>query len=673
MPHTPYTETLVNTSTTGSQIVANVVPLDDGGWVVLWASSEQNDGEYDTYQQLYNADGTTRGEEVRVNTYTTGSQLFNSITSLPDGGWVVTWESGGQDGDSKGIYQQRYDADGSALGGEVPVNTSTSGSQSTSSIATLADGGWVVTWTSIGDDFDSLDVYQQRYDTDGQAVGDEVQVNTYTTNMQHDSSVIALAGGGWVVGWISKNQDGSDDGIFQQVYDADGVAVGDETRINTYAAGKQGGNIRLTALAEGGFVVAWTSDGQDGDQGGIYQQLYDADGSAVGGEMSVNTHTTGRQDGPVTTALATGGWVATWTDAAQNGGDVYQQAYNEDGVALGEQTRVNTYTTNSQSPSSVVALADGGWVQIWGSFGQDGSSYGVYQKVYNADGTAKGEETLVNTTTTGIQGEPAATALADGGWLVSYYSNGIGAQYDVYQQRYDAEGQVYGSNHAPTATDVTVESLMNGAYVFSQEMFGFSDGADGDNFASVMITALPSAGTLLLDGVNVTQDQVIAVDDLADLVWEAGKHALAATIGVKIVDDGGTEAGGRNSSAAHTVTFAITSDTFIGTKAANKLVGTDGHDILIGKRGNDRLTGGAAGDNFVFGARDGKDTITDFRHGQGDRIDLSAIDDFASYRDLIRNHVSEQGRDLWIVGDGGDTIILRNTDARDLHKHDFLF
>jgi hypothetical protein len=675
MPHTPYAETRVNTFTTGDQSSSAVMSLDDGGWVVMWTSNGQDGSGNGTYQQVYNADGTARGEETRVNTYTTGEQRSISTSPLPDGGWVVVWLSSEQDGDSRGVYQQRFDPDGLTVGDEERVNTSVAGDQSHARVAALADGGWVVTWTTVGGNPGEAEVWQQRYDADGAIEGGEVQVNTYVTDVQYDPNVIALAGGGWVVNWISKGQDGSDDGVFQQVYDADGAPVGDETQVNTYATGRQGGNTSLTALGDGGWLVTWWSDGQDGSDQGVYQQRYDSDGATVGDEVRVNTSTAGSQQGSSVMVLASGGWVVTWTDPALDGSfsGVYQQVYDEDGTPLGSETRVNTYTTGSQSEANGIALANGGWLQVWTSSGQDGSSFGVYQQAYNADGTANGEETLVNTTTTGDQSAASATALADGGWLISWHSKGNGTDYDVQQQRYDARGQVYGSNHAPTATDVTVESLANGAYVFSHEMFGFSDGTDGDGFASVVISALPSAGKLLLDGEAVEQDQVIAINDLGDLVWAAGKRALAATIGFRVVDDGGTEAGGKDSSAEHTVTFAITSDTWTGTKSADKLVGTDGHDIMIGKRGNDRLTGGAADDSFVFNARDGKDTITDFRHAQGDTIDLSAIDSFASWKDLVRNHISEHGRDLWIVGDDGNTIILRNTDAGDLHKSDFVF
>lgn len=54
------------------------------------------------------------GPEFQINTDTTDRQYQSSVTALNDGGFVVTWSSDGQDGDSYGIFGQRYASDGSA-------------------------------------------------------------------------------------------------------------------------------------------------------------------------------------------------------------------------------------------------------------------------------------------------------------------------------------------------------------------------------------------------------------------------------------------------------------------------------------------------------------------------------------------------------------------------------
>ena len=58
------------------------------------------------YAQRYDANGAASGAEFQVNTYTTSNQIFPSIAALSDGGFVVIWTSYGQDDQNVngGIY-----------------------------------------------------------------------------------------------------------------------------------------------------------------------------------------------------------------------------------------------------------------------------------------------------------------------------------------------------------------------------------------------------------------------------------------------------------------------------------------------------------------------------------------------------------------------------------------
>ena len=135
--------------TTGAQANSSVIGLADGGWLVAWQIHGQDGDDWHLPAALRRRwrDG---GAETHVSTHTTGVQNGANVTALADGGWVVTWVSQGQDGDLYGIYQQRYHANGDAFGNETPVNTYTTDNQSAPSTTALSDGGWVVTWQSTG-------------------------------------------------------------------------------------------------------------------------------------------------------------------------------------------------------------------------------------------------------------------------------------------------------------------------------------------------------------------------------------------------------------------------------------------------------------------------------------------------------------------------------------------
>jgi VCBS repeat-containing protein len=406
------------------------------------------------------------GTDLQVNTTTTSYQYSPSPAPLADGGFVITWTSYDQDGSDYGIYGQRYDATGAKAGTEFRVNTVTTNAQYLSSIAALADGGFVVTWSSFdqdgSQDGDGWGIYGQRYDASGVPAGGEFQVNTVTTSDQLDSSVAALADGGFVVTWSSYLQDGSDSGIYGQRYDATGATAGGEFRVNTTTTSDQLLS-SVAALADGGFVVTWSSYLQDGNGYGIYGQRYDATGAPAGDEFRVNTETSSEQAYSSVAALADGGFVVTWSSYLQDGSGygIYGQRYDADGVPAGDEFRVNTETTDWQIYSSVAALADGGFVVTWSSYGQDGDSYGIYGQRYDATGAEAGVEFRLNDITAGTQinnsyyGSEFVAQLADGRLVATW--SGSGSE-EVFTRLFDLPVDT-ALNTPPVATNDTIAAV----------------------------------------------------------------------------------------------------------------------------------------------------------------------------------------------------------------------
>src|SRR2546429_68939 len=83
------------------------------------------------------------GGEFGVNTYTTDNQNLGGVGMDAAGDFVITWQSTGQDGDSYGVYAQRYSATGLPLGAEFQVNTFTTNRQSGPAVAMDAGGDFV--------------------------------------------------------------------------------------------------------------------------------------------------------------------------------------------------------------------------------------------------------------------------------------------------------------------------------------------------------------------------------------------------------------------------------------------------------------------------------------------------------------------------------------------------
>jgi hypothetical protein len=373
----------VNTYTSYDKGDPSVSSLMDSGFVVCWTSDGQDGDWYGVYGQLFNSDGSRRGIEFRVNTYTSDAQWYPSVSSLMDGGFVVCWVSNGQDGSGSGNYGQLFNSDGSRRGIEFQVNTYTSGLQSKPSVSSLMDGGFVVCWHSRPQDGSDLGIYGQLFNSDGSRRGIEFQVNTYISNDQRNPSVSSLKDGGFVVCWESWYQDGSDAGIYGQLFNRDGSRRGTEFQVNSYTHSFQGYPTG-SSLMDSGFVVCWDGSGQGGNSYGVYGQLFASDGSRRSSEFRVNTYTNSQQRYPSVSGLMDGGFVVCWQSRFQDGSGwgIYGQLFDSDGSRRGNEFRVNTYTSDQQRDPSASSLMDGGFVVCWASNRQDGSGYGIYGKYF---------------------------------------------------------------------------------------------------------------------------------------------------------------------------------------------------------------------------------------------------------------------------------------------------
>ncbi|MEO1065641.1 MAG: hypothetical protein AAFZ07_29880, partial [Actinomycetota bacterium] len=175
-----------------------------------------------------------------VNTVTGGVQTDPSVALLDEGSVVVTWH-GALDDDPVGVGVRRFDADGAPLADAVRVNTTTDNDQQHASVAALAGGGFVVGWQSRHQDGQDWGVFTQRYDAAGVAVGDESLVSQTTADSQSHVAVAADPQGGYVAAWQSRSDGAASWDVVARFFGADGAATGDETALAADTTGRQTG------------------------------------------------------------------------------------------------------------------------------------------------------------------------------------------------------------------------------------------------------------------------------------------------------------------------------------------------------------------------------------------------------------------------------------------------
>ena len=388
------------------------------------------------------APGDPIGDEFKVNSHTTDYQHWPGIASDADGDFVVTWMSNGQDGSNSGIHARRYAATGEPLGAEFLVNTSTANSQAYPAVAMDADGDFVVVWASYGQDGSESGIYGQRYNAAGAPLGGEFRVGSLAP-FQVAPAVAMNDAGDFAVAWVGE--DGSDYGIFARRYSDIGEAQGGDFLVNSTTFDRQV-SPAVAMDADGDFVVTWASRSSSYlySDYEVFARRYNTAGVAQGSEFLVNTDTYYSQEEPAVAMSENGDFVIAWEawgDADGDGEAIFAQRYNAAGVPQGEEFLVNTTTTFAQWEPALAMDADGDFVVAWHSFGLDGSGWNAFAQRYTGTGVPQGGEFRVNATTTVGGWAPAVAMESDGDFVVAWAGDD-GDALGVFGRRFEGGAAV---------------------------------------------------------------------------------------------------------------------------------------------------------------------------------------------------------------------------------------
>jgi hypothetical protein len=290
----------------GDQAAASADADASGTTVVVWES--QNDifsPHWTILARRFNSLGIPLGGPVEVSQTTTGEQRHPVVAADPQGNFVVAWQANGRDGSGNAILARRFDAAGNPLGNEFLVNQFTAGAQQRPAVDRDAQGRFAIAWQSDGQDGSLWGIYARRYDAAGNALGNEFRVNTTTFWFQERPGLALTPDGRLIVVWQSGHE--GDYGVFGQRYDAAGVPVGAEFRVNTVGPGHQL-EPAVAAQPSGGFVVTWAQQESTSAFTDVWARIYPPFGAAAGDLIFADGFETGD--------------LARWSSVNAGGGDL---------------------------------------------------------------------------------------------------------------------------------------------------------------------------------------------------------------------------------------------------------------------------------------------------------------------------------------------------------------
>jgi hypothetical protein len=382
------TEFQVNTHTSNKQENAAMAMDANGNFVVVWSSYLQDSSSNGIFGQRFKADGSPIGGEFQVNTTTSGNQTEPSVAMDAAGNFVVVWQGPQAIGDAnEDIFAQRFEPNGQLVGGEFHVNNNPNGKQLHPKVAMSKTGAFVIVWENNAYwPVDYFEILFCLYDSNG------TPINADTANLLSQCRYPDVAMDGYsnfTIVWMQDDIYHTSNLIMARQYSANGNPKADPFEVST----GEFSTISHPSIAMDGtghFIVTWEADPCSAQLNNIYARRYHFNGSPLCEQFLVNATTAGMQQYPKAAINSKRQFVIVWDSNTPGSGEknILGQRYDEWYRPIGDEFRANTYVVYDQKYPDVALKENGEFVFVWQSYGQDGSDYGIFGQIGPMVGSA---------------------------------------------------------------------------------------------------------------------------------------------------------------------------------------------------------------------------------------------------------------------------------------------
>lgn len=283
-----------------------------------------------------------------------------------------------------------------------------------------------------------------------QAVGLEFQANVYTTNHQFSPAIAANGSGRFVIVWQSDWQDGEWGGIFARVFEADGTPATGELQVNTYTDTDEW-SPAVAMDEQGRFLVVWER-GHDAELKQFKGRRFDSAGVPLSGEFVVSTYTGSDHLAAAAATNADGETVVVWWAPYDSQLSVLGRRFDADGTPIGNEFVINTQAQIGRAYPAVAPDSAGNFLVVWQNADSEKFSEEIFAQRIDPAGNRIGPEIPVNVVTAGPQWLPKVAVSPDDWFLVVWHSESQpGDAWDIY-------GRVFNPTGSPWAGEFQVNT-----------------------------------------------------------------------------------------------------------------------------------------------------------------------------------------------------------------------
>ncbi len=246
----------------GDQYDPAIISDGKGGVILVWWDISTPD--WNIFAQRINSKGNTVWDSPIPICAAPGNQGAPTIVTDGNGGAFCVWPDYRNDPNfptSAQLYAQHLTADGTTLWQkdgipicELPVN------QQQPYCISDGKGGFIVIWWDERDIFP--DIYAQRVNTDGKVLWNAKGMPVCTAGgFQQVPMLVSDGAGGAIAYWLDYREDfgnTTEDAIYAQRIDADGVPLWEENGVPVCAAEKEQITPRAVSSGVGSAIVVWS-------------------------------------------------------------------------------------------------------------------------------------------------------------------------------------------------------------------------------------------------------------------------------------------------------------------------------------------------------------------------------------------------------------------------------
>jgi Ca2+-binding RTX toxin-like protein len=343
-----------------------------------------------------------------------------ALTSHPDGigdgfqevipwatGFLAVWNRSDTNAGTTGVYGQKFDASGNAVGGLITIEAPANNVGGKPELVDVGGGKVAVFYQYAG----TMKGVFLAPDT-GALSGAKTIFNQPADWMK---DVVRLANGD--IAMVTSQYDGPNADINLVIINDANLATVATRTVDTFGAPSNTYDHTVTKLGTGGVMVY-----RDRDNNQLYGQRFNANGGFIDAPQKLNstpinvpTFYDVTNYRPQAVELSTGGYVATWVNVEGSGGDridVRARVFDAAGASVGKDFIVNGVVAGNQYDPQVVALDGGRFAVLWVNDFQ--SSHQTMIRYFDSGGHALTDNILVGSPSIFSGNDHQLTILADG-------------------------------------------------------------------------------------------------------------------------------------------------------------------------------------------------------------------------------------------------------------------